>query len=115
MIDGGLIDWARLKELRDEIGAEDLAEVAAIFLEEADEVVARLTRTRAPGELAAHLHFLKGSALNLGLQDFAAQCLEGERRLAAGTFAAPELARLVAVYDASKTAFRGALARGVAA
>lgn len=110
-----MIDWARLDELRSEIGAEDLAEVAASFLEEADEVVARLGKTRSPPELAAQLHFLKGSALNLGLRDFATLCQEGEKRLASGPFGPQDLPRLVAVYEASKSAFRGALARGNAA
>lgn len=110
-----MIDWARLNELRSEIGAEDLAEVAASFLDEADEVVGRLTNSGSAPELAAQLHFLKGSALNLGLKDFAALCQEGERRLAGTGTAPPDLARLVSVYEASKAAFRGALAHGNAA
>ncbi len=110
-----MIDWTRLSELRREIGDEDLAEVAACFLEEADEVVARLDRCGSPPDLAAQLHFLKGSALNLGLVDFARLCQEGERRLSSGNFAMQDLPRLVAVYEASKSAFRGALARGNAA
>ncbi len=110
-----MIDWTRLNELRSEIGAEDLAEVAASFLDEAGEVVRRLASAGSAPDLAAQLHFLKGSALNLGLKDFAALCQEGERRLAGAGNAPPDLVRLVSVYEASKAAFRGALAQGTAA
>ncbi len=44
---------------------DDFAEVVEMFLEEADEVAGRL-RGAAPTDVEAELHFLKGSALNLG-------------------------------------------------
>lgn len=79
-----MIDWTRVKDLRDEIGADDFGEVVAMFLEEADEVIARITPKLAAKALASDLHFLKGAALNLGLSDFAALCQDGERRAASG-------------------------------
>jgi histidine phosphotransfer protein HptB len=105
-----MIDLDRLAELRDEIGADDLAEVVDMFLDEADEVMARLTAAGDPGPLEAPLHFLKGSALNLGLAEFAALCQDGEKRAAAGDPAPADLGRLGAVYAASKSAFLAALA-----
>ena len=36
-----MIDWARVDELRAEIGAEDFAEVAALFFDEADSLLSR--------------------------------------------------------------------------
>lgn len=110
-----MIDWDRVNELRDEIGAEDLADVVSVFLDEADEVMARLLTGIPPAQMEAQLHFLKGSALNLGLRDLADLCQEGEKRAAAGSETPVDLPRLGTLYEASKTAFLGAMARGNAA
>ncbi|MGA0539830.1 Hpt domain-containing protein [Neotabrizicola sp. VNH66] len=109
-----MIDWSRLRELREEIGADGLSDVVGVFLDETDEVMAGLPRM-APAQLGAPLHFLKGSALNLGLRAFGALCEEGEQMATAGDAAPVDLARLRTVYEASKTAFLAALARGAAA
>jgi len=79
-----MIDWTRVRDLRDEIGADDLDEVVAMFLEEADEVIKRIASTDTAKSLEADLHFLKGAALNLGFANFAALCQDGERRASAG-------------------------------
>jgi HPt (histidine-containing phosphotransfer) domain-containing protein len=110
-----MIDWGRLNELRDEIGAEDLAEVAGVFLDEADEVMDRVARGQSVGRMEAELHFLKGSALNLGLRAFADLCQDGEKRAAGGDPDPVDLARLADLYAASKAAFLGALAQDSAA
>ena len=34
-----MIDWSRVNELRDEVGAEDFEEVVELFLEEVEEVI----------------------------------------------------------------------------
>ena len=104
-----MIDWSRVAELQDEIGTEDFADVVVLFLEEADEVVAKLpTCTDAPS-LEAALHFLKGSALNLGFHTLAQLCQSGERRAAMGD-AAVDRAAVAQAYDASKAAFDVGLA-----
>ena len=36
-----MIDWGRVAELRDEVGAENFSEVVCLFLEEADEATQR--------------------------------------------------------------------------
>lgn len=100
-----MIDWRRVEELRDEIGAEDFIEVAEMFLQEVDEVMARLRGGPAPGDLAQQLHFLKGSALNLGFQDMAHLCAQGERLAAAGDGDQVDLRHLFATYDQSRTEF----------
>lgn len=79
-----MIDWDRVEELRSEIGADDFDEVVALFLEEADEVVARLAGSAGSGALEADLHFLKGAALNLGFHTLAELCQDGERMAAEG-------------------------------
>ncbi len=97
-----MIDWDRVAELRDEIGEADFSEVVSLFLEEADEVVAGLNvQDDAPTRRAA-LHFLKGSALNLGFRDLADLCQQGEK---APDMQAEALARLVACYNASRKGF----------
>jgi histidine phosphotransfer protein HptB len=107
-----MIDWKRVEELRDEIGADDFAEVVGMFLEEADETIERLSARLPVDDVEGQLHFLKGSALNLGLSDLAAICQMGERHAAAGQSGAVDLPRVVGVYRASKTAFLCGLAQG---
>ena len=69
-----MIDWKRVEELQTEIGADGFAEVAEMFLEEAEQTVQTLLSGPEPGDIEGQLHFLKGSALNLGLADLAAIC-----------------------------------------
>lgn len=104
-----MIDWERVAELRSEVGEEAFAEVAALFLEEVDEVIARLDATPPPqgAALAADLHFLKGSALNLGFAAFAGLCAAGE--VQAGKGAAVDLPALLACYAASRADFLAGL------
>lgn len=104
-----MIDWKRVEELRGEIGSEDFAEVANMFLEEADETVALLAGGLAHQDVEGQLHFLKGSALNLGLADLAAVCQAGERLAAAGQGKLVDLSRVVAVYHTSRAAFLSGL------
>lgn len=106
-----MIDWGRVEDLRSEIGAADLAEVVALFLEEAEEVITRLRENPAPATIEGDLHFLKGSALNLGLSDLAALCQEGERRAAQGDPTGVDLAKVIAVYLASRRMFLTGLDR----
>ena len=102
-----VIDWDRIATLRAEIGTEGFAEVAEMFLDEADEVVARL-RAGGPGPgLEAELHFLKGSALNLGFRELAGLCNTGEKRASKGE--AVDVARVIQSYAASRTALAAGL------
>lgn len=100
-----MIEWERVNELRSEIGDDDFAEVVALFLEEADEVILRMSAVAGAKALEADLHFLKGAALNLGFADFAALCQDGERRAAAGDTGV-DLGRVSACYHASKDVLR---------
>ncbi|WP_081536067.1 Hpt domain-containing protein [Rhodovulum sp. P5] len=95
-----MIDWARIDELRSEVGEDAFGEVLDLFLEEVDEVIARLPQTTDPETLAGELHFVRGSALNLGLRDFCGLCRDIEDRLAGGQ--PVELGPLVTCYAESK-------------
>jgi histidine phosphotransfer protein HptB len=110
-----MIDWKRVDELREEIGADGFAEVADMFLEEADQAVLTLTAGLPADQVEAQLHFLKGSALNLGLSDLAAICQDGERRAAAGHGALVDLAEVARVYHRSRQTLMGGIATGTAA
>ena len=100
-----MIDWERVNELRGEIGLDDFAEVAAMFLDEADEVIARLASDAGAKVIEADLHFLKGAALNLGFSALSALCQDGERR-AAGGDSSVDLDSVRRTYAESKAAFR---------
>lgn len=109
-----MIAWERVKELRAEIGNDDFAEVAVMFLEEADEAVARLLPGLSAKAMEADLHFLKGAALNLGFDALSGLCQEGERRAASGdTSVDLELVRNA--YFASKAAFEAGMDQAFAA
>lgn len=93
---GPLIDWHRVAELRNEIGAEHFDEVVALFLTEVQATLERLpTHPGSLQELSEQLHFLKGSTLNLGFERLSALCEAGELAITAGLGAPldPELLR----------------------
>lgn len=79
-----MIDWQRVRDLKQAIGQEVFNEVIAVFLKESAEVVARLPAANTATALRDDLHILKGSALNLGFTDLAQLCATGEEHAAAG-------------------------------
>lgn len=104
-----MIDWARIDEIRLEMGA-DFDQVVALFLEEVGEVMHRLETGQDSDTLATDLHFLKGAALNLGFDDLARLCSGGERLARAGRGAAVDLAGLTACFLASSMTLAEGLA-----
>lgn len=109
-----MIDWNRLRELREEVGADDFEEVVELFLDEADNVINKLRTFPEPGELEGNLHFLKGSALSLGFRGFSDLCQSGENAAAQGKTAQVDLKELLACYDSSKDTFLANLQRQIA-
>jgi len=106
-----MIQWSRVNELREEVGAEDFDEVVDLFLEEVEEVIGRLRRGSDPARLEQDLHFLKGSALSLGFSAFSDLCQNGERKSASGQAASVDVAEIVAGFDQSKSLFVAELPR----
>ena len=97
-----MIDWARVTELRDEVGAEDFDEVVEIFLEEVEESLSPLREDpicEAPGPI---LHFLKGSAWNLGFRPVGDICEALEQAIDGAPM---DLGPVVAAYDKTRDAF----------
>lgn len=104
-----MIDWSRVNELREEVGTEAFREVVDVFLEEVDETIQRLRSAVVAESFRADMHFLKGSALNLGFTDFAALCAEGEVGGDVSARDAAFVAALFQSYDDSRTAFLASL------
>ena len=105
-----MIDWTRVEELRAEIGDAGFAEVVDLFLDEVEEVVARLHAATGRARLEDDLHFLKGSAWNLGFADFGAACQLGERTAALGLGDTVNVKAVLDCYAVSKAAFIAGLA-----
>ena len=82
-----MICWERVNELREEMGADDFQEVVGLFLEEVEEVLVRLQSNPDPAAYEQDMHFLKGSAMNLGpgfwrpVSRRGTQCGAGWRRI----------------------------------
>jgi HPt (histidine-containing phosphotransfer) domain-containing protein len=97
-----MISVERIDELRSEVGEEDFAEIAALFLSEADLLVSDLAEVPDMATAEPLLHSLKGSALNLGFVHLADLCREGQAAgLSADAWAA-RLDHIRAVYEESK-------------
>ncbi|MBW4706735.1 Hpt domain-containing protein [Roseobacter sp. YSTF-M11] len=100
-----MIDWERVATLREEVGAEDFDEVVELFLEEVDAAISELTAQQPCNDLEARLHFLKGSALSLGFQQFSGLCQVGETAVAHDPKAAVDVAEILASYESSRGVF----------
>lgn len=100
-----MIDWTKVTELREEIGDEDFQEVVELFLEEVDGAMNELRAGLPQEKWECCLHFLKGSALNLGFEAFSALCASGEAAAAGGAFDEIDIAAVITAYDQSKTTF----------
>ncbi|MFN3145073.1 MAG: Hpt domain-containing protein [Paracoccaceae bacterium] len=99
-----MIDWNRVRELHDDVGAEDFAALVDIFLDEADEVTARLGGP--PENISTDdLHFLRGAMLNLGFRQVSALCQTLETRIAGGDRDAEGVAALLDAYKAARAEF----------
>ena len=100
-----MIDWQRVADLREEVGEEDFAEVAELFLEEVAEGLGDLTPDGTSEEVQAQLHALKGSALNLGFSEFAGLCAALEDQARRTGIDAADRQQLLDSFDASRSAF----------
>ncbi|WP_170382280.1 Hpt domain-containing protein [Ruegeria atlantica] len=100
-----MIDWSRVRQLRDEVGAAEFDEVVEIFLDEVKETIDRLHEDTNRIEFEQNMHFLKGSALSLGFDRFSKLCQDGERIAAAGNADEVDLPAILQTYDDSKAMF----------
>ena len=69
-----MIDWERIEDLRREVGHKDFADVVALFFEEIDSSLTGSLDLTEPDQIRDLLHFIRGSALNLGFFELARLC-----------------------------------------
>ena len=100
-----MINWERVSELREEVGAEDFDEVVELFLTEVDEEIGALSEDTPRDGLAEKLHFLKGSALSLGFTEFSGLCQTVETALTKDPASSFDLQGLHAIYATSRSTF----------
>ena len=98
-----MIDWDRVQELKDEVGEEDFAEVLELFFTELDETLNGLGDLSGT-PLAEALHFVKGSALNIGLSELGRLCLDAETMLAKADATQIDIATIREAFAASRVA-----------
>lgn len=110
-----MIDWKRVAELRDEVGEDGFDEIIELFLEEVESIIDLFRDETGVDQLEAHMHFLKGSALNLGFQNFADLCQNGEILAEQGQGDEIELRAVVECYDLSRADFMAQIAQKFAA
>jgi len=73
---GRMIDWQRIAQLENDLGADELPELITLFLNEVGGAVSAMDK---PTE--DDLHFLRGSASTLGFRDLARLAGLGEEAL----------------------------------
>lgn len=100
-----MIDWNRVRELRDEIGQDEFAEVVEIFLEEVETEIDVLRTQADRHNLEAQLHFLKGSAMNLGFTNFSTLCQQGEVSASQGQTDLIDISAILQCYAQSRDVF----------
>ena len=97
-----MICWNRVQELKEEVGEDDFTEIVSLFLEETEAALGQLKAATDAEDIAALLHSLKGSALNLGFEEMSRLCNDGTGASAGGPGWRDELARIVKVFEDSK-------------
>ena len=95
-----MLDKKQIKQLRNDLGADGFAEIVDIFLAEVDEV---FTPIEADGVTATDMHFLKGSAANLGFTEFSKTCQIAQHNINEGATA--DLATVRTAFAESKALF----------
>ena len=101
-----MIDWERVEELRDEIGAEDFGEIVDLFLSEVEAAIERLAGAGDDARVVAdQMHFLKGASLNLGFSALSSLCMTGEQAANKGDAHAVPAQDVARVFGESRAAF----------
>lgn len=100
-----MINWERVEELKADIGPEDFGEVVEVFLEEVQQTLGSIDFCATHTEMEEKLHFLKGSALNLGFREFSKLCARYETAAAEGDLHEIPVAAVKESYRQTKEAF----------
>lgn len=104
-----MINWNRINDLTNDIGAENIDEVIEVFLEEVEDVLATLKADCSMNDLRHARHFLRGSAMNLGFDELGKLCTSEDPAGFTNVETAAFIGKMKSVYDASKTEFLSGL------
>ena len=74
-----------------------------LFVDEADAEIAGFKASQDVDALENRLHFLKGSALNLGFSDLARICQKAESAAAWGATDDIDIGAIISCYESSKS------------
>lgn len=99
-----MINWQRTTELAEEVGPESFDEVFDLFIDEVEDALTRLTATDIE-MLRKQMHFLKGSALNLGFRAVANLCQSAESDVDLKSVANQRIVETRALFQKSKSLF----------
>lgn len=101
-----MLDWDHIDRLRTDVGRREFSEIVSLFVGEVEEVFDRITKE---GVTDHDLHFLKGSAANLGFVDFAKTCQIAQHELHVGN--SPDIVQVMKCFQTSKAHFENRLAQ----
>lgn len=99
-----MIDWNRVLQLREDVGADEFDALLEMFMDEAEAAIMRLDG-RDPWQLRHDIHFLKGCALTLGFSDLGEICDRVERLAAGEAATQADIDAVLACYARSKQLF----------
>lgn len=99
-----MIDWDRVRQLYDEIGADEFGPLIELFMDEIEATSMRLDLSDAD-MLRRGMHAMLGNALNMGFDDLARMCGDGERLALTGTPQSVDLDAVLHCYARSKQLF----------
>ncbi len=99
-----MIDWDRVRQLYDEIGADEFGPLIELFLDEIEATSMRLDTSNADA-LMRGMHAMLGNALNMGFDDLARLCSDGERLANTGQPLAVDVDVVRQCYARSKQLF----------
>ncbi|MEM7290014.1 MAG: Hpt domain-containing protein [Pseudomonadota bacterium] len=98
------IDWEQVAQLRRDVGADGFEEIIEVFLDEVEEKAEELRVCSPDTALEEHLHFLKGSAKNVGFDYFSELCASAEREAMSRDSVKIDIPHLLEAYNLSKAA-----------
>ena len=96
-----MIDWTRVLTLHDEVGADEFRPLVELFLDEIEGVMMSIDAADPP-RFEEKLHFLKGSAWNMGLRALGALCELWETLVIRGGGDSLDVGQLFDCYGQSK-------------
>jgi histidine phosphotransfer protein HptB len=96
----GMIDWARILELENEMGKEEMPGLVVVFLDEIENAVGIIEKSQSADE--GDLHFLKGCALTFGFSSLATLASDGEAKVKNNPCCSVDTERIIAAYKTER-------------